>query len=281
MKADLTFDQSWSVNDMANLVLDFHSVNVNSVPQLTLPVAVVTDPDGDDGDLIYQGEPYGQAEFPAEAQDQATIDQVLGVGPTIDTMTGDPLPAPSSVTVSVENGTGADDQATDTASALSALGFHTVGVGDISPVGDVSETVVYYGSRARGRGRRRSRGPLDDRRRDPGLRPLPGDRRSPGHRGHRYPVLRQRAAATVAPRHDGDHGCVLGDAGGRGHGIVPGVLGCVRTAVADDRGPAAVGSPGVRTGRDRDPGRAQPRLGTAASTASWPAFVRHPGRGSG
>ncbi|MGP0031283.1 MAG: LCP family protein [Acidimicrobiales bacterium] len=148
VKADLTFDQSWSVNDMADLVLDFHSVNINSVPQLTLPVAEVTDPDGDDGDLIYQGEPYGQAEFPAEAQDQATIDQVLGVGPTVDTMTGAPLPAPSSVTVSVENGTGADDQATDTASALSALGFHTVGVGDISPVGDVSETVVYYGSRA-------------------------------------------------------------------------------------------------------------------------------------
>ena len=46
VKADLTFDQSWSVNDMANLVLDFHSVNINSVPQLTLPVPVVTDPEG-------------------------------------------------------------------------------------------------------------------------------------------------------------------------------------------------------------------------------------------
>ena len=39
VKSDLTFDQSWSVSDMANLVLDFHSVNINSVPQLTLPVA--------------------------------------------------------------------------------------------------------------------------------------------------------------------------------------------------------------------------------------------------
>ena len=55
VKADLTFDQSWSVNDMANLVLDFHSVDINSVPQLTLPVAVVTDPDGAGGSLIYQG----------------------------------------------------------------------------------------------------------------------------------------------------------------------------------------------------------------------------------
>ena len=37
VKSDLTFDQSWSVNDMANLVLAFHrSMNINSVPQLAL-----------------------------------------------------------------------------------------------------------------------------------------------------------------------------------------------------------------------------------------------------
>src|SRR5271155_3249955 len=36
VKGDLTFDQSWSVSDMANLVLDFHSVSIDSVPQLTL-----------------------------------------------------------------------------------------------------------------------------------------------------------------------------------------------------------------------------------------------------
>jgi len=147
VKSDLTFDQSWSVNDMANLVLDFHAVDINLVPQLTLPVAVVTDPEGADGDLIYLGVPYGQVEFPAQSQDQGVIDQALGIGPTIDPMTGNPLPAPSSVTVSVVNGTGAVNQATDTATALAALGFRTVGVGDASAVGDVAETVVYYGSR--------------------------------------------------------------------------------------------------------------------------------------
>jgi LCP family protein required for cell wall assembly len=148
VKADLTFDQSWSVNDMANLVLDFHSVNVNSVPQLTLPVADVTDPEGQDGDLVYQRGNYGQVEFPAQSQDQRAIDQVLGIGRTTDSMTGEPLPPPSSVTVSVLNGTGVGNQAADTASALSALGFDTVGVGDATPVGDVVETVVYYGSRS-------------------------------------------------------------------------------------------------------------------------------------
>src|SRR5579875_2412814 len=148
LKSDLTFDQSWSVNDMAHLLLEFHSVNVNSVPQLTLPVQVVTDPQGSGGGLLYQGYNYGDSEFPAEPQDQAAIDQVLGIKPNINPMTGRPLPAPSSVTVSVMNGTGTYNQATDTANALSALGFHVLGVGDVPSVGDVSETVVYYGSHA-------------------------------------------------------------------------------------------------------------------------------------
>ena len=123
VKSDLTFDQSWSVSDMANLVLDFHSVNINSVPQLTLPVGLVTDPAGQAGDLIYKGGNYGDVEFPPKRRTRAAIDQVLGIGPTIDSMTGNPLPAPSSVTVSVMNGTGAYNQATDTSTALAALGF--------------------------------------------------------------------------------------------------------------------------------------------------------------
>jgi LCP family protein required for cell wall assembly len=146
VKADLTFDQSWPVSDMANLSLDFHSVDISSVPQLTLPVAVVTDPNGAGGGLVYQGVGYGDVEFPAQLQDQQAIDQLLGISPTTDSMTGTPLPAASSVTVSVMNGTGAYNQATDTASALDALGFHTVGVGDTSATGDIAETVVYYGS---------------------------------------------------------------------------------------------------------------------------------------
>ena len=147
VKADITFDQSWSVNDMANLLLEFHGVDINAVPQLTLPVGVVTDPNGSGGDFIYEGSGYGQVEFPSPG-DPGVIDQVLGVGPGIDTLTGKTLPPASSVTVSVANGTGATNQAADTASALSALGFKTGGVADVSPVGDVSETVVYYGSRS-------------------------------------------------------------------------------------------------------------------------------------
>ncbi|MHB1444761.1 MAG: LCP family protein [Acidimicrobiales bacterium] len=148
LKADFTFDQSWSVTDMARLLLDFHSVHINSIPQLTLPVAVVIDPNGPGGSLIYRGAAYGQVEFPASAADRTAIDQVLGIGPNVDALTGQTLPPPSAVTVSVMNGTGVANQAGTTATALGALGFHTVGVGDTPPTGDMAETVVYYGSHA-------------------------------------------------------------------------------------------------------------------------------------
>ena len=148
LKSDLTFDQSWAVSDMVNLVLDFHSVNIDSVPQDTLPVAIVTDPDGSGGGLVYQGSGYGDVEFPAAGPDNTAIEQFLGIGPTINSMTGQALPSPSAVNVSVMNGSGVTDQATDTGAALTALGFQVAGLGDVQATGDVSETVVYYGSRS-------------------------------------------------------------------------------------------------------------------------------------
>jgi LCP family protein required for cell wall assembly len=148
VKADISFDQTWPVNDLVNLVLDFHSVGIDSVPQLTLPVQVVNDPNGSGGSLGYDGGHYGDVEFPSETQDLAAIDSVLGIGAQIDSMSGKPLPAPASVSVSVLNGTGGANQATDTATALTALGFHIAGIGDAAPVGDVSETYIYYASRS-------------------------------------------------------------------------------------------------------------------------------------
>jgi LCP family protein required for cell wall assembly len=145
VKGDLTFDQLWPVSDMVNLVTTFHSVSINSVPQLTLPVAVATF-----GTYHYKGSVagYGDVEFPVEGDGQSAIDQVLGIGATTDSMTGKPLPPASSVTVSVVNGSGVTNQATDTSAALGALGFKMVGLGDATPVAPFAETVVYYGSRS-------------------------------------------------------------------------------------------------------------------------------------
>ncbi len=140
----LEVDRRFSTSDMVNLVLEFHSVNVNRAPQLTLPVEVDQSNDG----YTYQGGAYGDVEFPSVAQDQAVIDQFLGIGPAADSMTGAPLPAAGAVSVSVLNGTGASNQAADTSTALAALGFHVSGIGDTPPLAGQSETVVYYARKA-------------------------------------------------------------------------------------------------------------------------------------
>ncbi|HEX4245136.1 MAG TPA: LCP family protein [Acidimicrobiales bacterium] len=135
----LSVDQQFSQSNMVGLITTFHSVNVNSAPQLTMPVSV-----GPAESYVYQGGAYGEIEFPSQAQDRQVIDQFLGVSPDTDTMHGAKLPDPSTVSVSVLNGSGAIDQATDTSASLQALGFHMAGIGDAPSVATQSETVVYY-----------------------------------------------------------------------------------------------------------------------------------------
>ncbi|HXA34627.1 MAG TPA: LytR C-terminal domain-containing protein, partial [Acidimicrobiales bacterium] len=135
----LSVDQQLSQSDMVGLISNFHSVNANSAPQLTLPVSV-----GPAQSYVYQGGNYGEIEFPSAVQDQQVIDQFLKVSPGTDTMHGGKLPSPSAVSVSVLNGSGATNQAADTSSSLQALGFQVAGIGDTPSVASQSETVVYY-----------------------------------------------------------------------------------------------------------------------------------------
>jgi hypothetical protein len=138
----LEVDKRFSTSDMVNMVIDFHGVDPISAPQLTLPVQV-----DQFGSYVYKGGSYGDIEFPSNVQDDQVIQKFLGIGPDTDTETGLTLPAPSSVTVSVLNGSGVTDQAADTGDALTALGYHVVGVGDSTPVGTEAETVVYFANR--------------------------------------------------------------------------------------------------------------------------------------
>jgi hypothetical protein len=62
-------------------------------------------------------------------------------------MNGGQLPQPSTVTVSVLNGSGAYNQATTTAGALGQLGSDIVGTGDTESAGRQAETVVTYAQR--------------------------------------------------------------------------------------------------------------------------------------
>jgi LCP family protein required for cell wall assembly len=135
----LVVDNGFSLSDMVNLVLTYHGVSIESAPQLTLPVEV-----DQFGSYYYEGSNYGDIEFPVQPEDQQTVDQFLGISATTDTMNGGQLPAPSSVTVSVLNGTGTYDQATTTSTALQQLGFDVVGTGDTPSVATQSETLVTY-----------------------------------------------------------------------------------------------------------------------------------------
>jgi LCP family protein required for cell wall assembly len=140
---DLTVDSGFGATDMIGLVLTYHGVNVSSAPQLTIPVQV-----DQFGNYVYKGGSYGDIEFPSQPQDHAAIDQFLGLKPNADTYSGGALPSPSSVTVSVMNGSGTYNQAADTAQSLKALGFNIGTVGDTTPVGQEAETVVYYSSKS-------------------------------------------------------------------------------------------------------------------------------------
>ncbi len=100
------------------------------------------------GSYTYEGGSYGDIEFPAEPQDHNAVDQFLGLkSSSEDTYAGGALPSPSSVTVSVLNGSGVSNQATTTSQSLQALGFHIGTIGDSPPVGQEAETVVYYASK--------------------------------------------------------------------------------------------------------------------------------------
>ena len=139
----LTVDSGFSASAMIDLVLGYHNVDVNSAPQLTVPVAV-----DQFGNYVYEGGSYGDIEFPAQPQDHNAVDQFLGLTSNKqDTYSGGTLPSPSTVTVSVLNGSGAPNQATTTAQSLQALGFHIGTIGDSAPVGREAETVVYYAAK--------------------------------------------------------------------------------------------------------------------------------------
>lgn len=140
---NIQVDSGLSTSVMLQLAEEFHAVNINKVQQYTLPISTT-----DFGDYIWNGNDYGDVVFPAEANDQQVINQFLGVSNASNTMTGNPLPNPSSIAVNVINSSGILDQASQTTAALHTLGFNTVGdPGSKQPLSyEAVETVVNYAS---------------------------------------------------------------------------------------------------------------------------------------
>ncbi|MGC2485009.1 MAG: LCP family protein [Acidimicrobiales bacterium] len=136
----LTVDTGFGEGKMVSLAETFAHTNIANVPQYTYPVS-----DVETGSLLYQGYYYGDVVFPIEPDGQRAIDTIFDVKAGTNSFSGAALPAPSSVKVSVENGTGVASQAASVAGPLSADGFDILSTGTVTPNGPVSETVVWYG----------------------------------------------------------------------------------------------------------------------------------------
>jgi LCP family protein required for cell wall assembly len=137
----LTVDQGFTTSNLLSLAEHFHGVSVGSVPELTVPVVLVET--GASG-YLYQGYYYGDVEFPIDPGVTQTVDRFLDVGPDVNTMDGQPLPTPSSVTVSVLDGSGVANQQHVVAAGLRRRGFAIHGEGTATPFGVREETVVYH-----------------------------------------------------------------------------------------------------------------------------------------
>ena len=106
LSGNLEVDSGFSAIAMAHLVLKFHNIAPNSVPQYTLPVV-------EDGqEYFYSGGDYGDVVFPVQPQDQDVVARFLGESPS-EGSSGRELPSPGSFTVAVENGSGVYDQGDD------------------------------------------------------------------------------------------------------------------------------------------------------------------------
>jgi LCP family protein required for cell wall assembly len=136
----LTVDSGFSESKMVSLAETFAHVSIANVPQYTYPVS-----DVETGSLLYQGYYYGDVVFPIQPNGVKAVNAILDVQPNSDSFTGQPLPAPSSVKLTVENGSGITNQAALIANPLQARGFDVLSTGDVTPNGPVSETVVWYG----------------------------------------------------------------------------------------------------------------------------------------
>ena len=104
---DLTLDSTFTLRDMVDLVLDFHSINPDKAPETTLPNIE------DYTDYMYEGYDYGSVVLPSYPQDQQTIDNWLGIkSPPASTV------SPSSITVRVLDGAGNPAAAAKTTAKL-------------------------------------------------------------------------------------------------------------------------------------------------------------------
>jgi LCP family protein required for cell wall assembly len=125
----VTVDSGLNVNAMLGLFRHYRHLDVNTVPQTTLPITVVPN-------YHYGAGAYGDVDMPVEPLDHQIID----------TWSGQPTgPAtPSSINVQLVNMSGVSRRAITLATELTSLGFRVGRASTGSVPASVSETVIRY-----------------------------------------------------------------------------------------------------------------------------------------
>jgi LCP family protein required for cell wall assembly len=139
---DLTVDSGFSESKMASLAEGFAHTSIANVPQYTYPVSNV---ESGSAGLIYQGYPYGDVVFPIQPNGFNAVNTIFDITKGYNSFTDKPLPSPSSIKLTVDNGTGITNQAAAVANPLRARGYDVLSTGDVTPDGPISETIVWYG----------------------------------------------------------------------------------------------------------------------------------------
>ncbi len=121
-------------SELIPLVKRFRHANLDTVPQMTLPVSVVPDQQ-----YRFGGGVYGQVDFPVEPLDHQVIAQWQG--------SALPNVSPSAFAIEVRNISGLAHQATITTAAINARGLQATTItnsGVVTPPASSVETMVRY-----------------------------------------------------------------------------------------------------------------------------------------
>ncbi|MGH9127089.1 MAG: LCP family protein [Acidimicrobiales bacterium] len=123
--------------DLLTLAKRFRSVNLGSVPELTLPITVVPD-----AQYFYKGGAYGTVDFPSQPVDAQVIAQWQQASfPKVD---------PSSFSVQVDNISSIAHEAATTVDGLNLQGFHATDNGQGNIPSDNVETMIRYNPNGNG-----------------------------------------------------------------------------------------------------------------------------------
>jgi LCP family protein required for cell wall assembly len=128
--AQVTVDSSLNVHTLLGLFRHYHRINIDAVPETTLPITIVSN-------YHYAGGLYGDVDFPVEPLDRQVIDNWQGTVPLSSTI-------PPMTTVNLVNASGSIRKSSAVAAQLGSAGFEIGSVVSEPRRAVVTETLIHY-----------------------------------------------------------------------------------------------------------------------------------------